>query len=54
MELEFSVMIFEKTSNIKFHDNPSCGSELLHANGRTYMTKLIDGSMRSTLSRNVW
>ena len=39
MKLEFSAQIFEKSSNIKFHENVSSGS------GRTYrrtdMTKLI-------------
>jgi len=32
MKLEFSRQIFEKSSNIKFHENPSSGSRI---NGRT-------------------
>jgi len=34
MKLEFSRQIFEKSSNIKFHDNPSSGSRLIPC-GRT-------------------
>ena len=40
MKLEFSRQIFEKSSNIKFHENPSSGSRVVPC-GRTYMTKLI-------------
>jgi len=40
MKLEFSRQIFE-SADIKFHENPSCGSRLFHSNGRTDMTKLI-------------
>jgi hypothetical protein len=29
MELEFFQQVFEKYSNIKFHDNPSCGSQVV-------------------------
>jgi hypothetical protein len=29
-ELEFSQQIFEKYSNIKFHENPSAGAELFY------------------------
>jgi len=29
MKLEFSRQIFEKYSNIKFHDNPSSGSRVV-------------------------
>jgi hypothetical protein len=36
--LEFSRQIFEKHSNIKFHENPSVGAELFNADGRTDMT----------------
>jgi hypothetical protein len=44
MKLEFSRQIFEKSSNIKFHENPSSGGggELFHTDGQTTdMTKLI-------------
>jgi hypothetical protein len=34
MKLEFSRQIFEKSTNIKFHENPSCGSRVV-ACGRT-------------------
>jgi len=34
MELEFSRQIFQKSSNTKFHENPSCGSRVV-ACGRT-------------------
>jgi len=34
MKLELFHQMFDKSSNIKFHGNPSCGSEF-HANGRT-------------------
>jgi hypothetical protein len=40
MKLEFSRQIFEKSWNIKFHQNPSSGSRVV-ACGQTYMTKLI-------------
>jgi len=40
MKLEFSRQIFEKYSNIKFHENPSSGSRVFHADRRTDMTKL--------------
>jgi hypothetical protein len=43
-ELEFSRQIFEKSSNIKFHKNPSSRSWAVpcgRTNGRTNMTKLI-------------
>jgi len=35
MKLEFSRHIFEKSSNITFHENPSVGAELFHADGQT-------------------
>ena len=40
MKFEFSRQIFEKYSNIKFHENPSNGAEF-HAEGKTNMKKLI-------------
>ena len=42
MKLEFSRQSFEKYSYTKFHENPSSGSPVVHADGRTDMTKLID------------
>ena len=43
--MNFSRHNFEKSTNTKFHENPSVGSELFHAYGRTAtradMTKLI-------------
>ena len=52
MTLEFSRQIFEKYSNIKFHENPSSGSRVVpcgwtdgrtdsRTDGRTDMMKLI-------------
>jgi hypothetical protein len=44
MKLEFSVQIFGKSLNIKFHQNPSNGSRVVPCGetvGRTDMTKLI-------------
>jgi len=35
MKFEFSRQIFEKISNIKFHENPSNESRLFHADGQT-------------------
>jgi hypothetical protein len=35
MKLEFSGQIFEKSSNIEFHENPSSGSRVIPY-GRTY------------------
>jgi len=32
MKLEFSLQIFEKFSNIKFHGNPSSGSRVVQCN----------------------
>ena len=43
MELQFSRHIFEKYSNIKFHENPSSGSRDFpcgETDGQTDMTKL--------------
>jgi hypothetical protein len=48
MKLEFSRQIFEKYSDVKFHENPSserrvvpCGREDTQTDGRTDVTKLI-------------
>ena len=41
MKLEFSRKIFEKLSNIKFYENPSSGTGLIHEAGQTDMTTLI-------------
>jgi hypothetical protein len=41
MKFEFPRLIFEKGSNTKFHQTPSTKVELLNADGRTDMTKLI-------------
>ena len=40
MKLEYHRKIFEKSSNIKFHENPSSGSRVVPC-GRTDITKLI-------------
>ena len=43
MQLEYSGKIFEKYSNIKFHENPSSGGRVVpcgQADGHTVMTKL--------------
>ena len=45
MELRFSIQIFVKCSNIKFHENPSSvGGGVLceRTDGQTDMTRLID------------
>jgi hypothetical protein len=44
MSVEFSRQIFEKYSNIKFHENPFSGSRVVacgRTDGQTDMTKLI-------------
>jgi hypothetical protein len=44
MKFEFSRLIFEKSSNVKFHENPSIESRAFscgQTDGRTYMTKLM-------------
>jgi hypothetical protein len=41
MKLEFSRQVFEKSSGMKFNENPSSGSRAFYADGRTDMTKLI-------------
>jgi len=40
MEPDFSQQVFEKYSNIKFHENPSSGSRVVLCDGQTDMTKL--------------
>jgi hypothetical protein len=35
MELEVSQQIFGQSSNIKFHENPSNRSQVVHGNGHT-------------------
>ena len=40
MELEFSQHIFEKYSNIKFHENPSSRNRQVPCSGQKDMTKL--------------
>jgi hypothetical protein len=35
MDLEFFLQIFEKSSNIKFHENPSSGSRVVYVDGQT-------------------
>jgi len=42
MKLEFSQQIFEKSLNMKFHENPFFRSRVVPYR-RTDMTKLIDG-----------
>jgi hypothetical protein len=39
MKLEFSTHIFEQSSNINFHENPSSGNQVI-PRGRTDMKKL--------------
>jgi hypothetical protein len=44
MKLVFSRQVFERSSNIKFHENPSSGSRVVpcgQTDGQTGMTKLI-------------
>jgi len=45
MKLEFSRQIFEKYSDIKFHENPSSGSGVIpmRTDGRTDIWKVILG-----------
>jgi len=35
MKLDVSRQIFEKSSNTKFHENPSSGNRLFHADSQT-------------------
>jgi len=45
MKTEFSGQTLEKSSNVKFHENPSSGSRIVQCRrsdlGKTEMTKLI-------------
>jgi hypothetical protein len=41
MTIEFSRQLFKNYANIKFHENPSSGSQAVHADGQTDTTKLI-------------
>jgi len=41
MKFEFCRQIFEKDTNIKFHETYPVGAELFHADGSTGMTKQI-------------
>jgi len=41
MKLDFSLQIFEKSSNVKFHNIRPMGVELFHADRRTDTTKPI-------------
>jgi hypothetical protein len=46
MKLEFSGQILDKDSNIKFHENPSCGSRVAprrRKDGQTDMMQLVVG-----------
>jgi hypothetical protein len=46
MKLEFSPQIFEKYSNIKFHENPSSGSQVVpgrETGGQRDMMKITVG-----------
>jgi len=64
MELEFSRQIFEKYSNIKFHENCPVAAELLHGDRRTEgrtdgqtdrgtdMTKPIDAFLKTANAPN--
>jgi len=43
MKFELSRQIFKKSSNVKFHENPSSGSQVVpcgQMDGRTHVTKL--------------
>jgi len=41
LKLLFFHQVFEKYAKTKFHENPSVGDELLHADGQSGMTNLI-------------
>jgi hypothetical protein len=41
MNLEISVQIFELYANIKFYENPCSGSQVVHADVQTDITKLV-------------
>jgi hypothetical protein len=48
VKFEFSRYISEKYQNIKFHDNPSSGTQLSRVDGRTNTKQLI------VAFRNFW
>jgi len=50
MELEFSGRIFEKYSNIKFHENPLSGSRVVPC-GRTDKLNEADSHFRQFCER---
>jgi hypothetical protein len=58
MKLEFPREIFEKYSNIKFHENPSSGSRVVpygQTDGQIDMTKLIAAfSNLAKAPKNAW
>jgi hypothetical protein len=57
MKLEFSRQIFEKYSNITFHENPSSGSRVApcgQTDGRTDMTQLMDDFRNFANSPKKW
>jgi hypothetical protein len=47
MKLEFSRQIFEKCSNIKFHENPPSGSRLVACGQTDRLTKLCEKRLKS-------
>jgi len=49
MKLEFSRQIVEKSSNIKFHENPSSGSRIVSCR-RTHTHRQTDGRT----ARKIW
>jgi hypothetical protein len=51
MKLEFSRQMFEKHSNVKFHENPSVGAELLHEDGWTWSWQWRIAILRTRLNR---
>jgi hypothetical protein len=42
MKFELSRQILDESLNIKFHQNPSSGSRVVHEDGRKDMTKVTD------------
>ena len=49
MKLELSEQIFEKYTNIKFHEIRPVGAELFHADGRSNVTKFSNAPMSRTV-----
>jgi len=47
MKLEFSPQIFEKSSNMKFHENCPVGAELLHADMQTRRRKFCERAVKT-------